>query len=56
MDNISDPDISFDEKGISNYFYQYKDIARSELGPESGRAHRGPDDPKDQGRREGQAL
>jgi N-acetyl sugar amidotransferase len=24
MDNISDPDIIFDEKGISNYYYAYK--------------------------------
>jgi len=24
MDTISDPDISFDEKGISNYYYDYK--------------------------------
>ena len=25
MDNIADPDITFDEKGISNYYYEYKD-------------------------------
>ncbi|MBS1949739.1 MAG: N-acetyl sugar amidotransferase WbpG [Cytophagales bacterium] len=24
MDNIADPDISFDEKGICNYYYEYK--------------------------------
>lgn len=24
MDNIADPDISFDEKGISNYYYEFK--------------------------------
>jgi N-acetyl sugar amidotransferase len=24
MDNIADPDISFDEKGISNYYYQFQ--------------------------------
>ncbi len=24
MDNIADPDINFDEKGISNYYYEYK--------------------------------
>src|SRR4051812_2841045 len=24
MDTISDPDIRFDEKGISNYYYEYK--------------------------------
>ena len=24
MDNIADPDIRFDEKGISNYYYEYK--------------------------------
>ena len=23
MDNIADPDISFDEKGICNYYYEY---------------------------------
>ena len=26
MDNIADPDITFDEKGISNYYYEYKYI------------------------------
>src|SRR5438309_12029129 len=25
MDTIQDPDISFDEKGISNYYYAYKE-------------------------------
>ena len=24
MDNIADPDITFDDKGISNYYYEYK--------------------------------
>src|SRR5882724_5182109 len=24
MDNIADPDITFDEKGICNYYYEYK--------------------------------
>ena len=24
MDTIADPDIAFDEKGISNYYYEYK--------------------------------
>jgi len=28
MDNIADPDISFDEKGICNYYYEYKDAER----------------------------
>ena len=23
MDNIADPDISFDKDGVSNYYYQY---------------------------------
>src|SRR5690606_26611287 len=27
MDTIADPDISFDEKGISNYYYWYKERA-----------------------------
>jgi N-acetyl sugar amidotransferase len=27
MDNIADPDISFDEKGISNYYHEYKKLA-----------------------------
>jgi N-acetyl sugar amidotransferase len=27
MDNMADPDISFDEKGISNYYYEYKKLA-----------------------------
>jgi N-acetyl sugar amidotransferase len=28
MDNISDPDIHFDEKGICNYYYEYQDAAK----------------------------
>lgn len=28
MDTIADPDISFDEKGISNYYYQYQEQAK----------------------------
>lgn len=32
MDNIADPDISFDDKGISNYYYQYKVIEEQESG------------------------
>jgi N-acetyl sugar amidotransferase len=31
MDNIADPDIRFDEKGISNYYYEYLDAARQGL-------------------------
>lgn len=31
MDNIADPDISFDEKGVCNYYYEYLDIAQKEL-------------------------
>ena len=31
MDNIADPDISFDEKGICNYYYEYLEIAQNEL-------------------------
>ena len=26
MDNIADPDITFDEDGICNYHYQYHDL------------------------------
>lgn len=26
MDNIADPNISFDDKGICNYYYEYKDV------------------------------
>ncbi len=29
MDTIADPDISFDEKGISNYYYEYKRASAS---------------------------
>ena len=25
MDNIADPNISFDEQGICNYYYEYKE-------------------------------
>lgn len=31
MDNIADPDITFDEKGICNYYYEYHVLARTEL-------------------------
>ncbi len=27
MDNIADPDIRFDEKGVCNYYYEYRDVA-----------------------------
>lgn len=37
MDNIADPDITFDEKGICNYYYEYKaaeerDVFKGEAG------------------------
>jgi N-acetyl sugar amidotransferase len=31
MDNIADPDITFDESGICNYYYEYKNIAQENL-------------------------
>ncbi len=31
MDNIADPDIHFDKKGISNYYYEYEQTARELL-------------------------
>jgi N-acetyl sugar amidotransferase len=31
MDNIADPDISFDERGICNYYYQYQEKGRLRL-------------------------
>jgi len=31
MDNIADPDITFDENGICNYYYEYLEIAQNEL-------------------------
>jgi len=31
MDNIADPDISFDEKGICNYYYEYQQAAEKYL-------------------------
>src|SRR5579862_8683747 len=40
MDNIADPDIRFDEKGISNYVQQYRDIEASEAGPATDRSAR----------------
>ena len=37
MDNIADPDITFDEKGICNYYYDYKAVELSALStPEIG--------------------
>ena len=40
MDTISDPDISFDEKGISNYYYEYRkgEAERVKTGEEGKRA------------------
>jgi N-acetyl sugar amidotransferase len=37
MDNIADPDIRFDEKGICNYYYDYKKAATENLLPEPQR-------------------
>lgn len=31
MDNIADPDIQFDEQGVSNYWYDYQAIAKKKL-------------------------
>ncbi len=31
MDNIADPDITFDEKGICNYYYEYKEAEASQV-------------------------
>ena len=31
MDNIADPDINFDDKGICNYYYEYKQAEESEV-------------------------
>lgn len=31
MDNIADPDITFDDKGICNYYYEYLEIAKNNL-------------------------
>lgn len=31
MDNIADPNISFDEKGVCNYYYEYLEIAKNAL-------------------------
>jgi N-acetyl sugar amidotransferase len=31
MDTIADPNISFDQKGISNYYYQYKKAEKEEV-------------------------
>jgi N-acetyl sugar amidotransferase len=37
MDNIADPDITFDEKGICNYYYQYHELANRILVDEAHR-------------------
>src|SRR5438034_9111043 len=38
MDNIADPDIRFDEKGICNYYYEYQEAAiRGLVTGEAGR-------------------
>jgi N-acetyl sugar amidotransferase len=31
MDNIADPDISFDKKGICNYYYEYREAEKQQL-------------------------
>lgn len=31
MDNIADPNITFDEKGICNYYYEYNELAKQNL-------------------------
>jgi N-acetyl sugar amidotransferase len=31
MDNIADPDITFDEQGICNYYYEYKEAEASQV-------------------------
>lgn len=31
MDNIADPDITFDEQGICNYYYQYKEAEKNSV-------------------------
>ena len=32
MDNIADPNITFDDKGICNYYYWYKEAEKSTVG------------------------
>ncbi|HAN39760.1 MAG TPA: N-acetyl sugar amidotransferase [Chitinophagaceae bacterium] len=36
MDTIADPDITFDAKGISNYYYQYQELAKGVIHGEAG--------------------
>lgn len=36
MDNIADPDIRFDEKGVCNYYYEYQEAAKGVLKGEEG--------------------
>jgi N-acetyl sugar amidotransferase len=31
MDNIADPDITFDERGICNYYYEYQSAAKADV-------------------------
>ena len=31
MDNIADPDIRFDDKGICNYYYEYKEAEKNQV-------------------------
>lgn len=40
MDNIADPDITFDKDGISNYYYLYKQIEADNLPPAGQKAAR----------------
>ncbi|RYY40079.1 MAG: N-acetyl sugar amidotransferase [Chitinophagaceae bacterium] len=31
MDTIADPDVQFDEEGVSQYFYKYREVAKQQL-------------------------
>lgn len=42
MDTIADPDITFDENGICNYYYDYQARAKSRLFTDPANAHRLP--------------
>lgn len=38
MDNIADPDITFDENGVCNYYHEYQQAAKEHLLPEPARS------------------
>lgn len=42
MDNIADPDVTFDKEGVCNYYYAYHERAKTRLFSDEASAHRLP--------------